>query len=167
MPNPEADAPGDPLQRLPSPALQFVAHAEVLLGEPFDLGELPPGRRRVIPIIGGSVDGPLLQGTILDYGGDWQLVWDDGTAVIDTRYLLRTGDDQLVSLQTRGFRHAPAQTLARLAAGEDVDPAYYYFRVTAVLETAAERYRWVNQTVFVAVASRARAAVAYDLYALR
>jgi hypothetical protein len=46
------------------------------------------GRRRIIPITGGSFAGPLLSGEILNNGADWQILTADGTAIIDTRYLV-------------------------------------------------------------------------------
>jgi 5-methylphenazine-1-carboxylate 1-monooxygenase len=60
---------------------------------------------------------------ILDNGADWHVVADDGTTVVDPRYLLRTDDGALVYLQTCGYRHGPPEVMARLAGGEEVDPA--------------------------------------------
>ena len=53
--------------------LEFVAHVNVELGEPLELGSVLIGQRRVIPITGGSISGPLLNAEILDGGADWQL----------------------------------------------------------------------------------------------
>jgi hypothetical protein len=78
-------------------------------------------------------------------------------STIDTRYLMRTDDSALVVITTPGFRHGPAEVLARVAAGEAVDPAEYYFRVAARLETAKNSpHAWVNRTVFVAIAPGSR-----------
>ena len=62
------------------PELEFVAHVNVELGEPLELGSVLIGQRRVIPITGGSISGPLLNAEILDGGADWQIVSADGTA---------------------------------------------------------------------------------------
>ena len=122
----------------------------------------------MIPIAGGTVRGARLRGVILSGGADWQLVDGAGTAVIDTRYLMRTDDGDLIVISTQGFRHGPPEVLARIAAGEAVPPSDYYFRVAARLETAvSSSHAWVNQTVFVAIAARHRGSVSYDLYALR
>ena len=117
------------------PELEFVAHVNVELGEPSELGSVLIGQRRVIPITGGSISGPLLNAEILDGGADWQIVSADGTAVIDTRYSARTADGSLIYLATRGFRHGPAEVLARVAAGEDVARHEYYFRLQVNLES--------------------------------
>lgn len=152
--------------RLPEPGLSRVARVHVDLGPVQTLGPTPAGVRRVIPITGGTIDGPRLRGEILPGGADWQLVHDDGTALIDTRYTARTDDGALIYLATSGVRHGPPEVLARLAAGEDVDPATYYFRVTVRLEAGDPAYTWVNRTVFVAYAARLAGAVVYDLYAV-
>ena len=82
--------------------------------------------------------GLQLNGEILDNGADWQIVTADNIAVIDTRYLLRLSDGSLAYLQTKGFRHGPAEVMAELARGEEVDPTRYYFRVTLQFETASK-----------------------------
>ncbi|MFH3651741.1 DUF3237 domain-containing protein, partial [Acinetobacter baumannii] len=50
------------------------------------------GKRRVIPITGGTFEGKSLKGRILNNGADWQIVDSKGLAIIDTRYLLETDD---------------------------------------------------------------------------
>ena len=50
----------------------------------------------MIGITGGEFDGPLLRGKVLPGGADWQIVHEDGTATIDTRYTLETHDGGLV-----------------------------------------------------------------------
>ncbi len=57
--------------------------------------------------------------------------------------------------------------LARIAQGEEVDPALYYFRTAPVFETAAPRYDWLNRTVAVCSAVRTAERVIIDFYAVR
>ena len=95
------------------------------------------------------------------------MVTSDGVALIDTRYLLKLDDGALAYLRTQGFRHGPAEVIAALARGEDVDPARYYFRVTLQFETASERYGWLNHTIGLGSAIRRADAVVYDAYAVR
>lgn len=150
----------------PAPGLQLMARFTVeLTDELWDLGRTSDlGRRRIIPITGGRFTGPMLSGEILDNGADWQVVTDDGTTVVDTRYLLRMHDGPLVYLSTRGFRHGPADVLADLAAGNPVDPALYYFRIQLSFETAAANYQWLNRSVAIGSAVRLFQAVVYDAY---
>jgi hypothetical protein len=52
----------------------------------------------------------------------------------------------------------------RLRRGEDCDPAEYYMRTTARLESGDPRYRWLNRMVFVGTGARLAAAVRITLY---
>jgi hypothetical protein len=150
----------------PVPGLALLARFTVELSAPvWDLGRTSGlGTRRIVPITGGRFAGPDLNGVILDNGADWQVVSDDGTTVVDTRYLLRLDDGVLAYLRTQGFRHGPADVLARIAQGEIVDPSLYYFRVQMLFETASTTYGWLNRTVAVGAALRTADAVVYDAY---
>lgn len=149
-----------------APRLELLGRFRADLGEPLELGETLWGRRRVIPVAGGAFDGPRLRGTVLAGGADWQVVHPDGMATIDTRYTLRTHDGALISVATQGVRHGPTEVLARIAAGELVDPAEYYFRVSIRYEVAEAEYAWLNRIVAVASAIRLADSVAYDAYAV-
>jgi hypothetical protein len=144
----------------------LLARFTVELARPlWDLGRTSAlGSRRIVPITGGHVVGPGLNGEILDNGADWQIVGDDGATVIDTRYLLRLDDGALAYLRTQGFRHGPAEVLARIGQGEVVDPALCYFRVQMLFETASETYGWLNRTLAIGSALRTADAVVYDAY---
>ncbi|TLW92192.1 DUF3237 domain-containing protein [Saccharomonospora piscinae] len=152
---------------IPELGLDRLARVSVELDEILTVGPIHGGVRRVVPITGGRIDGDRLSGEILSGGADWQLVHDDGSTTIDTRYTARTHDGALVYLATSGVRHGPEDVLRRLFGGEPVDPREYYFRIGVRLETGDERYSWLNRTVFVASAARFADAVVYDLYALR
>jgi hypothetical protein len=150
---------------LPPPSLTFAFRLEVTLGEPHDLGETPAGRRRIVPWRSGAFAGPDLTGAVVPAGSaDWQIVRPDGTAFGDTRCTLETDRGDLIGVRIDGIRHGSATVLARLAAGEDVDPSAYTFRISARLETGAERLDWLNKGVFVGVGARQPAGVVYDLY---
>ena len=153
----------------PTPKLEFLARFEVDLTAPvWELGDTSAlGRRRIIPITGGRFAGPQLRGEILDNGADWQIVTADNIAIIDTRYLLRLSDGSLAYLQTKGFRHGPADVIAALARGEDVDPTRYYFRVSMQFETASKSFAWLNHMVGLGSAMRLPRAVVYDAYVVR
>jgi hypothetical protein len=153
----------------PKPELEFMGRVTVDLVAPvWELGVTSDlGRRRIIPITGGKLEGPLLNGEILNNGADWQVVTADGLAVIDTRYLLRLDDGSLAYLQTRGYRHGPADVMAELARGSEVDPSTYYFRVYLDFETSSSAYAWLNRTLAVGYAMRLATTVIYDAYAIR
>jgi hypothetical protein len=150
--------------RISQPRLDFLAHFRVELAPPQDLGDTPWGHRRIIGITGGEFRGDRFSGDVLPGGADWQVIHEDGTTTVDTRYTLRTNDDALVHIRTSGKRAGSPEVLAALAAGEDVDPAEYYFRVTASFETGEPAYAWLNRTVVVGAAARSANAVEYDAY---
>jgi hypothetical protein len=99
-------------------------------------------------------------------GADWQIVAADGTAFLEARYTLKTDDNALIYVRNIGVRHGPADVLAAIARGDDVDPAKYYFRAAPVFETGAERYAWLNRLVAVCSGVRTRDAVLLDFYAV-
>jgi Protein of unknown function (DUF3237) len=123
--------------RLPDPSLILVYRLEAVLGEPLDLGELSQGHRRIAPLIGGTFEGPDLKGRLVPgVSADWQIVLPDGTALADIRYTLLTDDGALLYVQSRSVRHGSPEVLARLRAGEAVDPSEYTFRTSTQIETA-------------------------------
>lgn len=138
-----------------TPTLRHAFTARVTISAPLELGDTPTGRRRVIPITGGMVEGPRLNGSVLPGGADWQVIAPDGTAYLVARYTLRAQDGTLISVVNRGVRHAPPDVLAQLAAGQMVDPARYYFRATPSFEVTAGPHAWLARSVFVAAGERA------------
>ena len=146
---------------------EFVYSATITVGEVQELGSVPAGRRRIIPITGGHFEGPNLSGEILPGGADWQIVRADGSAQLEARYTMRTDAGALIYVENKGYRHGPAAVMARLAAGEEVDPADYYFRATPVFEASDPTLIWLTQTIFVATGTRAPDAVLLDVHAVR
>jgi hypothetical protein len=147
-----------------APALTHVTDLFVDLGPVLEVGDVPGGRRRIIPIIGGVAKGPRLNGKILDLGADWQVAGTDGLAEIDTRYGLQTDDGALIDIRNPGVRAADPGVAARLAAGEDVDPEDYYFRTAPRLFTTDAGHAWVNRRMFVGVGQRLAAQVVMRVF---
>ena len=131
------------------------------------LGATLIGERRIVPITGGEVAGPQLQGTILPGGADWQVVCSDGTALLEARYVVETDDGALVYVRNLGIRHGPPEVLERLRRGEVVNPAEYYFRSSPRFESAHPRYSWLNRIVAVASGARLESEVLIDIYVVR
>jgi hypothetical protein len=140
-----------------------VLHVE--LGTLREMGPGRAGQRRIIPILGGTVSGRLT-GTILNLGADWQTIFTDGAADIDTRYAMETADGALIEIVNKGVRHGPPDIMARLAKGEPVDPGSYYFRTTARLESGDPRYAWVNHLILVGSGARGASGVEMHLFAV-
>jgi len=136
------------------PVLTFAFELRATVGVPQEIGQVRGGRRRIVPILGGEVDGPELRGTILPGGADWQLIQADGFSELDTRYTIRTDTDATVYVQNFGTRHAPPDVMQRLLAGEAVDPALVYFRTVPRFETSAPAFQWLTRSVFVGAGAR-------------
>jgi hypothetical protein len=150
---------------LPSPKLTRIYRLDAALGEPLDLGATAQGRRRIVPLTGGTFTGPDLNGTLLPgASADWQIVLDDGTALGDIRYTLQTDKGDLLYVQSRGVRHGSPEVLARLGRGEDVSPSEYTFRTSTQIETASPDLEWLNRGVFISVAGRQPTGVSYEVY---
>jgi hypothetical protein len=99
-----------------------------------------------VPLTGGTFTGPEITGTLVPgASADWQTVRPDGTVIGDIRYTLRTDASDLLYVQSRGVRHGPAEVLARLSRGEDVDPSEYTFRAAIQIETASPDLDWLNK----------------------
>ena len=56
-----------------APQLEFALQLKVTLGEAFGIDNTQHGRRTVIPITGGTFEGPGIKGTIVNGGADYQL----------------------------------------------------------------------------------------------
>jgi hypothetical protein len=140
----------------------FAFEARVQVGPPLDVGPVPGGRRRIIPILGGAFEGPgdgpekgmPMKGRVLPGGADWQIVRADGLGELDTRYTLETEDGQLIYVQNAGIRHASPEVTARLMKGEPVDPALVYFRTVPKFETSAPELAWLMRSIFVGTGER-------------
>ena len=139
-----------------SAALEHVFTVQVAVAPPLVIGETSRGMRRIIPILGGQVDGPRLRGEVLPGGADWQYVRPDGVLQLTARYTLRTDDGALVQVVNRGLRHGSPQVMERMFRGEAVDASEYYFRSTAEFEAPRGPHEWLNKGIFVGLAERQR-----------
>jgi hypothetical protein len=139
---------------MPSPPLTFVMELRVGVGTPMEIGNVAGGRRRVIPILGGAFAGPGVRGAVLEGGADWQIVRPDGFTELDTRYLLRTDEGELIYIRNPGVRHAAPEVMRRLLDDQVVDPSLVYFRTAPAFETAAPRLQWLTRSLFVGAGER-------------
>ncbi|HET9219732.1 MAG TPA: DUF3237 domain-containing protein [Terriglobia bacterium] len=137
-----------------APKLELAFEIRAQVGKPDEVGAVPGGTRRVIPILGGTFTGPQVKGKILPGGTDHQLLQPDGFTQLEARYVLQTDQGEMIYVTNRGMRHGPADVLKRLNAGERVDPNLIYFRTAATLETSAPRLQWMARSIFVCVGER-------------
>lgn len=132
-----------------APSLSFFATLSVEVAPAHEIGPTPSGRRRVIPILGGHVQGDGWSARVLPGGADFQAIVTPTLAQLDARYVLETDAGELIYVVNRAIRVASADVTARLVRGEPVDPAQVYFRCSPAFETAAPSLAWINERVFV------------------
>ena len=129
-----------------------------------DVGPAPFGHRRVVNILGGTITGEKLAGRILPGGADWQILSADGSADVHARYTVESEAGALIQVDSKGVRHGAPDVMARLADGEEVDPALYYFRTVMRFETAHPTTIWLNRILALARGARQKNAVRLDVY---
>ena len=134
------------------PQLEFAFDIiiKVQAGRGLEAGTMAKGFRRMIPIVGGTFEGPGINGHIIPGGYDFQLLRNDGVTEIDARYVLQTDDGALITIVNLGLRHGPPHVMQQMADGMEVDPSLYYFRSVPMFETGSEKYKWLNSKVFIA-----------------
>jgi len=141
----------------PPPVLrtEFAFEARVKVDRPILIGESSHGLRRIIPILGGPVQGPALKGKVIAGGADWQHVRSDGAWELQARYTVQTEDGVLIMVENRGVRYGKPEVMERLAKGEKVDADQIYCRTVATFEAPRDsKYEWMNHTLFVGSVER-------------
>jgi hypothetical protein len=138
----------------PAPRLTLAFEIRAQVGSPVEIGQVAGGRRRIVPILGGTFEGPGIKGKIQPGGADWQLIQPDGFSQLDTRYTLETDKGQIIYVQNAGVRHAPPDVMKKLLAGETVDPSVVYFRTVPKFETSAPDLQWLARSIFVGTGER-------------
>ena len=133
----------------PAPALEYVCELRVQLDPPLTVGKTPRGLRRIIPIIGGKVDGPNLKGAIYGGGADWQFIREDGVAELEAHYQFKTDDGVVIYIKNEALRVATPEVAAKIAKGEVVSANAYYFKGRPKFEAPEGKYFWMNNAVFI------------------
>jgi hypothetical protein len=146
---------------------EWLFDAHIDLAPPENIGPSPAGTRAIFIVTGGVFEGPKMRGVYLPGGGDWFLTLANGVGELDVRTTLQTDDGELILLAYRGVLDVSANVVARVFAGEDVDPSEYYFRTAPRFETGSAKYAWLNNTVCVATGTFAPGKVAYRIFAVK
>lgn len=115
-----------------TPRLEFIYEAIADVAEVIDLGTGPLGPRRMVPILGGSFEGPRLRGEVMPGGVDRQLVRPDEVRMLDAFYEMRTDDGAVLTVRNHVIS-IPEK------------PRFSYLEITA----PEGPYGWINNLVFV------------------
>ena len=143
---------------------QYVFTITARIADVTSAGDIGTGVRRIIPIIGGEVRGDKVNGKVLAFGADFQIIRPNELIELEARYAFETDDGAVVYVENRGIRFGPVDLLQKLKRGEPVDPKLIYFRTVPRFETGAENYRWLMQHLFIASAARHADRVVIDVH---
>jgi uncharacterized protein DUF3237 len=146
------------------PALIPMTQVRCEVGALVSLGAAKYGERRYVPLLGGTVSGPELSGTIVEGGVDWQVNRADSVLDIAAHYVIRAGDGGLIEVQSDGMRHGPPGVMARLARGDAVGRDEYFFRTLMRFQTGAPAWLHLNKVMALAVGQRQARLVVLDVY---
>ncbi len=150
---------------LPPPQLEHVCDLAVTIAAPVEVGHTPAGLRRMIPITGGTVTGPRLNGKVLAGGADFQLILGGGTqAHLDARYVIELDDGSRVFVQNTALRVASLENSQRIMNGQPVNPEEIYFRCQPKMEATTPAWAWLNESQFIGTGRRAPDGVYLSFY---
>lgn len=123
-----------------APELEFALQLKVTLGEAYGIDNTQHGRRTIIPITGGTFEGPKLKGTIINGGADYQLNTETRTE-LEAIYCIRTDDGINIHVRNKGI----------IYNGKDAEGnPTFYFRAAPTFEAPADsKYAWLNNALFV------------------
>jgi Protein of unknown function (DUF3237) len=142
---------------------KYVFTITARIGSVTSAGEIGSGVRRIIPIIGGEVKGEV-NGKVLPFGADFQIIRPNELIELEAKYAFETDDGAIVYVENKGIRFGPVELLRKLKRGEPVDPNLIYFRTVPKFETGHEDYRWLMQHIFLASAARHADRVVIDVH---
>ena len=125
-----------------TPQLEFALQLKVTLGDSYDVGETQHGQRIVIPITGGTFEGPAIKGTIINGGADYQLANKSlGRTELEAIYSIKTDDGVYIHVRNRGI----------IWSGKDAqgNPSFYFKAAPQFEAPADSKYAWLNNSLFV------------------
>jgi hypothetical protein len=125
-----------------TPELEFALQLKVTLGDAYSCGETQHGRRTIIPITGGTFEGPNIKGTIINGGADYQIA---NTALnrteLEAIYCIKTDDGVNIHIRNRGI----------ITSGKDTNgnPSFYFKCAPQFEAPSDSKYAWLNNSLFV------------------
>jgi len=143
---------------------KYVFTLTVHIGDVTTAGDTGHGVRRIIPITGGTVTGEGINGKVLAFGADFQIIRPNELIELEAKYAFETDDGAVVYVENKGLRFGPVDLLQKLKRGEPVDPKLIYFRTVPKFETGAEKYRWLMENLFIGSAARHADRVVIDVH---
>lgn len=117
-----------------APELEYVVTLKVSLGQAYSVGDNGKGTRTIIPITGGTFEGPDIKGEVLPGGADYQMQVE-GRTEIEAIYCIRTDDGVTIHVRNNG--------IIKMGGGA------MYFRCAPKFEAPKDsKYAWLNECLF-------------------
>lgn len=148
----------------PTLETKYVFTITAKIADVTSAGDIGTGVRRIIPIIGGEVKGAGVDGKVLPFGADFQIIRPNELIELEAKYAFETDDGAVVYVENKGIRFGPVELLQKLKRGEPVDPKLIYFRTVPRFETGHPKYRWLMESIFVGSAARHADRVVIDVH---
>ena len=143
---------------------EFALH--FALGESFQMGGGPFGARAVGTVGDGWVKGDRISGRLVGPAADWAIIGSDGYAQIDVRAQIRTDDGADVYIHYNGSLELNEAAMTALLSDGETSFGHNYWFTHVRLESGAERYQWVNRTMFVGHGRTVADGIEYEIYRL-
>lgn len=120
-----------------TPKLEYVLELKVKIDGAFSVGKTPHGGRTIIPITGGTFEGPNIKGTIIPGGADYQMSGEvQGRTEVEAIYCIKTDDGVNIHVRNCGL----------ICSGQ----GGFYFVTSPKFEAPIDsKYAWLNNAVYV------------------
>jgi hypothetical protein len=115
-----------------------------------DTNGSPRGATEYWEMSSGALTGAGVNAKLVMPGGDWMTVSSDRFARPDVRVQLETDDGALILLHYTGLVERSDVFVAAAEADEPTGWDDQYMRFAMTFDTGAERYRWLNESLFLA-----------------
>jgi hypothetical protein len=150
------------------PTLEYAFQATLHIADIILVGSAGAGGRGFANVLGGKIEGPLLNGrAIPNTGGDYPRFRGDGVIEFEAAYLLEADDGTPILINNRGYRHGSAEVLAALRERQEVDPASYYMRLSPMFEVAEGPHDWLTRHVIIGTGARYPDKTVFRYYIVR
>ena len=137
------------LDVVPPIKLEYVFQIRIDFSERVSFAT-PNGRRAYVPVVGGVIEGPRLQGKVVPHSGaDYA-----GNGRLDAHYMLQASDGAMIYINNTGYLYP--------VDGKPIDrndPSWggdreFYFRCTPYFDTPVGPHDWLTRTVIVGTGKR-------------
>jgi uncharacterized protein DUF3237 len=110
----------------------------------------PAGERMYWTVSEAELEGPKIRARLAAPGSDWMWVSDDGFWRPDVRAPFTTDDGETILMHYTGLVQQTDAFKKAAEANQPTDWADQYMRLTIRFDAGSEKYRWLNQSLFVA-----------------